>query len=83
MLIQFKATRVLPLQNIYFMLPWIEKPEPVIKGLFALHSWSNQIIPGSNIHGANMGPTWVCQDPGRPHVGHINLGIWDDIEAKT
>ena len=24
-----------------------------------------------------MGPTWDQQDPGRPHVGHVNLAIWD------
>ena len=26
--------------------------------------------------GANMGPTWGRQDPGGPHVGHVNLAIW-------
>ena len=26
-------------------------------------------IPNSKVHGATMGPTWVRQDPGRPHVG--------------
>ena len=23
-----------------------------------------------------MGPTWGRQDPGRPHVGHVDLAIW-------
>ena len=23
-----------------------------------------------------MGPTWGRQDPGGPHVGHVNLAIW-------
>ena len=26
----------------------------------------------SKVHGANMGPTWGRQDPGGPHVGHVN-----------
>ena len=38
---------------------------------------SQQSIPDSNIHGANMVPTWGRQDPGWPHVGHTNLAIWD------
>ena len=24
-----------------------------------------------------MGPTWVLSAPGVPHVGHMNLAIWD------
>ena len=32
--------------------------------------------PDSKVHGANMGPTWGRQDPGWPHVGHMNLAIW-------
>ena len=35
--------------------------------------------PDSEVHGTNMGPTWVRQDPGGTHVGHINLDIWVDI----
>ena len=33
-------------------------------------------FPESKGHGANMGPTWGRQDPGGPHVGHVNLAIW-------
>ena len=33
--------------------------------------------PNNKVYGANMGPTWGRQDPGRPHVGYINLAIWD------
>ena len=40
-------------------------------------------IPDSKIHGANMGPTWGRQDPGWPHVGHVNLAIWDVIEVYS
>ena len=27
----------------------------------------------------NMGPTWGRQDSGGPHVGHMNLAIWDGL----
>ena len=32
-------------------------------------------IPDSNIHGANMGPTWVLSAPNGPHVGPTKLAI--------
>ena len=38
-----------------------------------------QVFPDSKVHGANMGPIWDRQDPGGPHVGHINLAIWVGI----
>ena len=38
-----------------------------------------QTIPDSKVHGANMGPTWVLSYPGGPHVGPMNLVIWDVI----
>ena len=38
-------------------------------------SWKN--IPDSNVHGANMGPTWVLPAPDGPHVGPTNLAIRD------
>ena len=30
-------------------------------------------FPDSNVHGANMGPTWVLSAPDGPHVGPMNL----------
>ena len=36
-------------------------------------SWG--IYSDSEIYGANMGPTWVLQAPGGPHVGPINPAI--------
>ena len=42
------------------------------------HSGS-RIIPHSNVHGVNMAPSWDRQDPGGPHVGHMNLAIWDNL----
>ena len=33
--------------------------------------------PHSKVYGAYMGPTWGRQDPCGPHVGPMNLAIWD------
>ena len=41
------------------------------------------LLPYSKVHGANMGPTWGRQDPGGPHVGHINLAIWADTHRPV
>ena len=38
---------------------------------------TDAMVPDSNVHGANMGPIWGRQDPGGPHVGPMNLAIWD------
>ena len=35
------------------------------------------LFPDSKVHGANMGPIWVLQDPGGPHVGPMNFAIWE------
>ena len=42
-----------------------------------LPTWA--IISDSKDYGASMGPTGGRQDPGGPHVGHMNLAIWDMI----
>ena len=42
------------------------------------HICMEVIIPDRKVHGANMGPIWGRQDPGGPHVGPMNLAIWDD-----
>ena len=36
--------------------------------------------PDNKVHGANMGPTWVLSAPGGPHVGPMNLPIWEHNE---
>ena len=43
----------------------------------AVHVALSHTIPDSKAHVANMGPTWGRQDPGGPHVGNVNLAIWD------
>ena len=42
-------------------------------------------IPDSKVHEAHLEPTWGRLDPGGPHVGPMNLVIWDvvNIEAET
>ena len=35
--------------------------------------------PDNKVHGANMGPICGRQDPGGPHVGHMNFAIWKGI----
>ena len=40
-------------------------------------------IPDSKVHGANVGPIWGRQDPGGPHIGPINLAIWDSTSKTT
>ena len=34
-------------------------------------------VPDGKVHGANMGPTWILSSPGGPHIGPMNLAIWD------
>ena len=50
------------------LLLWLQ-----INGICA-NDWYDS--PDSKVHGANMGPIWGRQDPGGPHVGHINFVIW-------
>ena len=33
--------------------------------------------PDNKVHGANMWPSWGGQDSSGPHVGPMNLAIWD------
>ena len=37
--------------------------------------FEHNTYPGSKVHGANMGHTWVLSAPGGPHVGPMNLAI--------
>ena len=46
------------------------------------YGWKVRNIHDSKIHGANMGPILGRQDPGGPHVGPINLAIWDAIYSS-
>ena len=33
--------------------------------------------PDSKVHGANIGPIWVRQDPEGPHTGPMNFAFWE------
>ena len=56
-------------------------PEEFIDSVSQLSAKSslrvNTPTPDSKVHGANMGPIRGRQDPGGPHVGPMNLAIWD------
>ena len=39
-------------------------------------------IPDNKVHEANMGPTWVRQDPGGTQVGPMNLAIRADLQMS-
>ena len=48
-------------------------------------SWGDERsedIPDSKVNGVNVRRTWGRQDPGGPHVGHMNFAIWD-ISYRT
>ena len=44
------------------------------------YSDDRQYFPDSKAHGANIRPTW---DPGGPHVGPMNLAIWELLSSST
>ena len=52
---------------------------------FSLACEFTDIYPDNKVHKAYMGPTWVRQDPGGPHVGPMNLAIRvvDDEESEV
>ena len=46
------------------------------------HYLSRKWNPNNKVHGDNMGPTWVLPVPCGPHVGPMNLAIWDNLEVR-
>ena len=40
---------------------------------------SKEGYPDNKVQWANMGPIWDRQDPGEPHVGPMNLAIWEGL----
>ena len=68
---------------------WISNPVKVCLFKAALLPVSSQWtflhikIPDSKVYGANMWPSWGRQDPGGPHVGPMNLAIWDSWAVLT
>ena len=48
-----------------------------------INTWWTLNTPDNKVHGANMGPTYVLSAPGGPHVGSMNLAIWDSFEKSV
>ena len=48
----------------------------ICNGITHIESYWVNNYPESEIHGANMGPTWGRQDPGGPHAGAMIFAIW-------
>ena len=46
-------------------------------------SSTNSSSPDSKVHGANMGPISGRQDSCGPHVGPMNLAIWEAIQCNA
>ena len=44
---------------------------------------SSQSTPDNRVHGANIGPILVRQDPAVPYVGPMNFAIWDCTTCIT
>ena len=66
------------LNFVLYMVAWLLCPKQNHRRI-RQELWPNQFLgfyPDSEIHGANVGPTAGRQDPGGPHVGHMNLAIW-------
>ena len=42
-----------------------------------------QRVTDSKVHGANMEPTWGRQEPGGPHIGHMNFAIWGGLGCQA
>ena len=48
-----------------------------------MRSQEGQRCADNKIHGAMVGPIQGRQDPGGPHVGHMNLVIWGALLADN
>ena len=55
-----------------------------IKENLSIKGMSSVIInPHSKVHAAKMGTTSGTQDPGWPHVGPMNLAIWEVLFKES
>ena len=54
---------------------------PISFSVLLFHT--QEVVPDSKVHGANMGPTWVLSAPDGPHVGPMNFAIWDSLTVVT
>ena len=66
-------------ENPPVVIEWSSYPVYSIQLL--LMTWRSNA--DSKVRGANMGPIWGRQDPCGPHVGPMNLAIWEGIKATV
>ena len=89
-----KAPRHWPLCGEFTGDRWIPRKNGQLGGNFfhlMTSSWYRETTrvpvveasPDSKVYGANVGPTWGRQDPGGPHVGHMNFAIWATIHRMA
>ena len=81
------ASRELPLSHARDVMGKIDKSKPCVNmsecaacvlSIYRFTQWiAAHSTPDSKVLGANMGPIWGRQDPCGPHVGPMNLAIWD------
>ena len=71
---EYKTTPQLP--PIKYRTTTVRSIKGVYHKYYMKTLWHKNSFPGSKVHKANMGPTWGRQDPGGPHVGHMNLATW-------
>ena len=63
--------------TVFYMLLLIHALIAIPVYIVSLGKRRSDHIPDSEIHGANMGPTWVLPAQDRSHVGPMNLAIRD------
>ena len=71
--IPFIYSRINSVYHMYISINPYSFPCPLSQ--INIDHYKSMVAPDSMGHGANMGPTWGLQDPGRPHVGPMNLAI--------
>ena len=61
------------------LMRWQKKAVEAGVRTLSLSDCKHKMIPDSKVHGANVGPTWVRQDPGVPQVGPMDFAIRDGV----
>ena len=69
------ASRLAPNNKIWLWRIWNGGRDTLLTQIFRHLDQDN---PDSKVHGANMGPIWGRLDPGGPHVGPMNLAVWEN-----
>ena len=65
--------------HVLTLFSGIHRSVSVLSGITS-YGWVNN--PDSQVHGANMGPTWVLSAPDGPRVGPMNLAIMKVIRMR-